>query len=113
MLDGCLDWQDGGLIRPRAVVSATDEYCAAQDTFGQWLDEACDVEPGNQFKIAASAALFDSWKDFAIGAGANPGSSNRFSDSLQKRGIERQRGRAGTMFKGIRLKSEPTLAVAA
>ena len=44
MIDGCLDWQANGLIRPASVSAATDEYFEEQDLFGQWLEEECDVE---------------------------------------------------------------------
>src|SRR5262249_40615227 len=36
MIDGCLDWQANGLVRPDVVKVATDNYFADQDTFGQW-----------------------------------------------------------------------------
>ena len=31
MIDGCLDWQHNGLVRPQVVVEATAEYFDAQD----------------------------------------------------------------------------------
>jgi putative DNA primase/helicase len=80
MIDGCLDWQANGLVRPRTVIEATSEYFANQDTFGQWLDEECDVEPGNRWKNEASAALFKSWQAYATSAGDKPGSRKAFAD---------------------------------
>ena len=38
-IDGCLDWQRNGLVRPESVVAATDDYFSDQDLFGQWLEE--------------------------------------------------------------------------
>ena len=42
MIDGCLDWQKNGLIRPNVVVDATAEYFEAQDLLAQWLAERCE-----------------------------------------------------------------------
>ncbi len=41
MIEGCLDWQANGLVRPAIVAEATAEYFDDQDTFGQWLEEHC------------------------------------------------------------------------
>jgi len=43
MVDGCLDWQEHGLVRPPVVIEATREYFDDQDVFGQWLDEHCET----------------------------------------------------------------------
>ena len=50
MIEGCLDWQANGLVRPESVIRATESYFADQDLLAQWLDEACDAEPGNRYK---------------------------------------------------------------
>jgi putative DNA primase/helicase len=44
MIEGCLDWQEHGLIRPNVVNTATSDYFADEDVFGQWLEECCDVK---------------------------------------------------------------------
>jgi putative DNA primase/helicase len=61
LIEGCLDWQANGLVRPASVLAATKEYFADQDIFTQWLDEECDFEPGNDWKKASIADLFRSW----------------------------------------------------
>ena len=50
MIDGCLDWQAGGLTRPPSVTAATETYFDDQDLIGQWLEDECDVELGNPHK---------------------------------------------------------------
>jgi putative DNA primase/helicase len=74
MIDGCLDWQRNGMVRPATVVDATDEYFSAQDLFGQWLQDECDPEPGNSAKMETSTALFQSWRSYAERAGEAAGS---------------------------------------
>lgn len=34
MLEGCMDWQENGLVRPGIVAAATDDYFNEQDVFG-------------------------------------------------------------------------------
>ena len=76
LIDGALDWQRNGLIRPQSVIEATEEYFSNQDLFGQWLEDECDVEPGNRWKIAKSGELFAAWAAYAKRAGENPGTKS-------------------------------------
>jgi putative DNA primase/helicase len=105
MIDGCLAWQAGGLIRPESVREATAEYFSGQDLFGQWLEDECDVEPGNPYKMGTSAELFSSWQTYASKAGEPPGSRRAFADNLARRGISHYRNFGGRGFKGIRLRT--------
>jgi putative DNA primase/helicase len=41
-IEGCLDWQQNGLVRPAIVSDATNAYFETQDVLGQWLDEKCE-----------------------------------------------------------------------
>ncbi len=109
LIEGCLDWQANGLIRPAAVVSATDSYFEDQDLMSQWLAEACDAEPGNNYKWEPVRDLFNSWTEFASRSGEQPGSSKAFGSELAKRGFERSvEGHAKTRsFRGLRLRKKP------
>ena len=60
-----MDWHRNGLVRPASVTEATRAYFDEQDVFGQWLDEECDLEPGNDNKMEKGAALYDAWKAYA------------------------------------------------
>lgn len=105
MINGCLDWQKNGLIRPQSVREATETYFSDQDLFGQWLDEETDAEPNNRNKSETSAALYKSWSDFATRSGENPGSQKAFAAEMRKRGFEAFRtGSLGRGFRGIRLR---------
>ncbi len=104
-IDGCLDWQTSGLVRPSIVVTATEKYFADQDLIGQWLAEECDAEPGNRWKSASSAALFTSWTAFVSSAGEKPGARKAFAEELERRGFANKRGTGGVrVFEGVRLK---------
>jgi putative DNA primase/helicase len=118
MVEGCLDWQEHGLSRPEIVQKTTEEYFAGQDLFGQWLDEDCDVERGNEFKSETSADLFASWSGYATRAGERPGSRKAFADLMQKRGMttDRRHGRQSryrnrNCERAVSLKSQRPLTV--
>jgi putative DNA primase/helicase len=99
MIDGCLDWQANGLLRPKA----TEDYFGEQDLFKQWLEEECDVEPTNPHKFEATGALFESWSAYAIKAGERPGSKKSFSSTMQRHGLTPDRTSGQRRFRGIRL----------
>lgn len=86
-IDGCLDWQDNGLVRPRIVQEATAEYFDAQDVLSQWLEERCRVEPDNRLLLSTASQLFADWSGYATAAGERPGSQKSFGAALAKRGF--------------------------
>ena len=86
LIDGCLDWQRNGLVRPQRVVEATENYFADQDSFSRWLDECCDCEPGNTHKTATAGELYQSWKGYAMAAGENP----EFAEDLRGQAADRR-----------------------
>jgi putative DNA primase/helicase len=61
MIDGCLAWQQFGLKPPPVVQEATAEYFAAQDYFGQWLEECCIIDPTLNIKPAIALKSFQDW----------------------------------------------------
>ena len=93
MIDGCLDWQRHGLVRPASVGKATDEYFSSQDLFGQWLEECCELHPGKDNRLETAADLFASWKDFAESHGEDVGNSKGLGDKLSQRGVGSNRRR--------------------
>ena len=110
MIEGCLDWQENGLIRPACIEKATAAYFDDQDLLGDWMSQCCVLGEG---KKTPSAQLFGSWQAYAIENFEEPGSIGSFSQALEKRGLcvlknvptgvgtQRRRG-----FKGIALIDE-------
>jgi putative DNA primase/helicase len=105
MVEGCLDWQMNGLVRPDVVVSATANYFSEQDTVHQWVEELCELDPRQSDTLAI---LFKSWSDYAMENGEKPGTTKWFSQTLARLGCETvkntpgQNGKRG--FKGIGVK---------
>mgnify|MGYP001089628777 CR=1 FL=1 len=106
MIDGCLDWQENGLLRPPAVRAATDAYFSDQDLFGQWIEDCCSQQLGNARLWDKSADLFDSWTEYAVKAGEPAGSKKSFGQEMLRRGFEPYRvPNVGTRaFRFVRLK---------
>jgi putative DNA primase/helicase len=86
MIEGCLDWQKNGLIRPIVVTEATAEYFSEQDSVPHWLEECC--ETGGRNIADTTANLFASWSAWAAASGERPGSAKSFNQVLQAQGFE-------------------------
>lgn len=101
MIQGCLDWQKNGLIRPAMVNDATSDYFEEQDILSQWVRENCEVgvnlwEPSN--------FLFQKWRQYADAFGEDPGNTKSFASGMRRLGFTRGRNSAGRLWKGVRLR---------
>ena len=101
MIEGCLDWQKHGLIRPEVVTATTNQYFEEQDLLGRWIEEKCETGIGMK---ATASALYESWKDFAEANGESPGTATAFGSSLQQRNFQKKKSGV-IQYIGIRLKS--------
>lgn len=101
LVQGALEWQQIGLAAPQAVIDATNAYLDDQDLIGQFLDEWCVTDLNG---AAQSSELFEAWKEFCEEQGRrNVGQQKDFNDTLEKRGFEKQHGKKGKKFLGLRL----------
>lgn len=88
MIEGCLDWQSNGLIRPDKVTTATEEYFDEQDIFGQWLKTKCTIDLKVQHYKSPVSKAFESWSQFAEEMGEPAGDKQGLGRRLKKLGIE-------------------------
>lgn len=102
-IEGCLDWQQNGLIRPACVTTETQDYFTDQDVFGGWIADCCNLDP---IFSASVSDLFASWKTYAEQNGLSAGNTKSFGGELTKRGFERIRSKKARKFKGICLKKQ-------
>lgn len=100
-VQGCLGWQNDGLNAPWAVLDATENYLAAEDAMGRWLEERCIRE---RAAWVASSALFSDWKTWCEQTGENPGSQKRFAQQLEARKFSRERTNRSKGFVGLALR---------
>lgn len=102
MIEGCVDWHRNGLVRPAAVVMATEDYFESQDVFGQWIQERCRTGPA---EWGTPMELFRSWTDFARDNGEDAGVARTFGSTLVKRGFRRGKMAGMRCHKGLTPKS--------
>lgn len=87
MIDGCLEWQRIGLVPPKIVLDATENYFSEQDTLQQWLDDC--TENRGSFALSCTTDLFASWKGWCEARNFKPGSEMAFSTALADKGFEK------------------------
>jgi putative DNA primase/helicase len=100
MVEGALNWEVDGLQPPSAVLDATEDYLAAEDTFAAWLDEKCEKDARASSTLAA---LFSSWSAWVSHRGEPAGSAKRFSERLAGLSFYKDRNKKGVFFSGLRL----------
>jgi putative DNA primase/helicase len=108
MIDGCLDWQANGLIRPDCVKAATNEYFAQQNMLGQFLEEKCDAELNNRSRLATRAELYAAWTAYAKAAGIDAGRTTDFCTKLRRAGFGETKIGGVRMWRGLSIKREKT-----
>ena len=104
-IEGCLDWQRNGLLRPAVALEATASYLENQDVVGAWITGRCDVGPECSDTVQR---LFESYAIFAKANGAQPGTSTTFGDGLVQRAYQRIKdtdGIRGRGFRGLRVRA--------
>jgi putative DNA primase/helicase len=99
-IEGCLQWQKLGLKPPQAVQQATAQYFEAEDSLTLWLEECSEKTPDGW---ESSAALFNSWKEWATSRNEAVGTGKTLAQSLEAKGFEKQRKNKARGFAGIRL----------
>ncbi len=103
-IEGCVDWQQHGLVVPARVKAETAEYFAGQDQVQTWLDEHCEADRRH---VETNNTLFKSWKAFCEAIGEQPGASRTLADELATHGFRRikdEMGIRGRGFNGLRVK---------
>ena len=85
-VQGCLDWQEHGLVRPGQVLAAGKDYRAEQDILGAYLEERCVVREG----VWTSAAdLYADYTNWCQTNGHMPASQTAFGIRLRERGYRK------------------------
>ena len=80
MIEGCLEWQEHGLVPPDIVRSSTQAYADEEDILRQWMDECCEF--GDGFEVSR-LALYSSWSFWCRQRGEVAGVFNSFRGALR------------------------------
>lgn len=103
-LNGCLEWQRIGLVPPKSVLEATENYFADQDVLGQWLSDA--TEDGGPMAFTRTKDLFASWRVWTEARNFKTGTMMTLSEMLANRGLIKKRDSTGNRgFAGVSLKA--------
>jgi putative DNA primase/helicase len=102
MIDGLLDAQTHGPIRPAAIVEATAAYLDDENRIAAWLAVRCERGPAHKQLLKD---LFADWKAWCETSGEEPQSNRRLKARLERLpGITVPRpDRQGVWMVGIRL----------
>jgi putative DNA primase/helicase len=100
IVDGCLAWQREGLGVPPAVRHSSEAYLHEMNTFGQFIEEACLLEPTASVSKRDFRDAYDRWTKES---GVRPLGARDLKDRLVSMGVsDGSTGRA-RIWKGIRL----------
>jgi putative DNA primase/helicase len=85
LIQGCLEWQMGGLRPPESVVAASIEYFEQQNMTEQWMKDCCLVAELKDWQATwtGSQQLYGSWEQWCLRRGERPGSLKRFVEALK------------------------------
>lgn len=99
----------GGLSIPDRVKEQTKEFMERNDPVANWLNDRCEREPRIQTGSQVAYENYHQWHT-QTGAPGDPMSMTRWSLTLQKKGYEKVRSKAGLHWKGLRLLGAMALA---
>ena len=101
-VQGCLDWQRGGLAPPPQVLAATKDYRLSQDLLASFFEQQCILEPAGK---ASAEELYQSYRRWCEGVGLKPKSQHRFGAALADRGLTKFKHAESrrVWYKGVRL----------
>ena len=102
MIEGCMDWQRHGLMRPETMVQATNEYLQDEDSFGQFLTDRCDRSPE---KFDPVSTVFRAYTEWCEAVGERASGRKHFRSLLfETPGCERKAGAVPECVQGLAVK---------
>lgn len=88
---------------PRVVNEAIEEYKAANDWLGHFLEECCETD--SEY-VEKSGEVYSEYRAFCMRIGEYTRSSADFYAAIENAGFARHRNKKGRYIKGLRVKSE-------
>ncbi|ABL69094.1 hypothetical protein EO213_12880 [Paracoccus denitrificans] len=95
LIEGLIDYLEGGLQEPPAVLSATNEYREESDPLGFFLESCCDVsgQPEDSETVKDLVQAFQFWQDEQGGAVWQPGTVQRQLKDKMRRWVSPSTGK--------------------
>src|SRR5581483_4160723 len=98
--DGWCDYEREGLAPPEVVKVRTQEYQAASDVLGRFLDERTIPSPHGTVR---ARELFNAWTSWCHASGEQSGTEKAFAESLANRGYTKKERNTGRVYVGLLL----------
>ena len=105
VLDGAVQWHEGGLTLPESIADATREYLSSEDTLGDWIVERCEQKP--LLEVSRPMA-YRNYKDWCHQKEMRPWSTKAFSAELEKRGYKLRKSSSDRFVVGLSLRAVET-----
>jgi len=100
-LDGCREWQAGGLQIPARLQLATDEYRTSEDVIGRFIADECELdEPA----VTAKSDLYEAFESWCADSGEDAPGKRKFGTRLKDMQLDELRTSNKRSWIGIRLR---------
>ncbi|GHV09906.1 hypothetical protein FACS189485_22810 [Spirochaetia bacterium] len=103
LLEGARRWCAEGLVMPKAVSNATEEYRSEMDVLGSFIKECCVQGPGTSVR---ARELFRAYQEWCEENNEHACSERFLSVRLKELGIERSRTAEARYWTGIMLRAK-------
>ena len=103
-VEGCIKYQNEGLIPPRCVIEATEKFRQESNPIGQFVEDCCVV---GSDKSVYNMTLRNFYADWCKAMSCPPIAQGKFTEALEAKGfVERRSGANGeTVWHGVGLKN--------
>lgn len=111
LVDGALDYLNGGLKPPAEVIDATAKYQESQDPVGSFVGMCVEsVLPGADgvHAFVPARQMYDTFSDWCYVNGITPWKERTFAEAMEEKGFEKERHAEGRRYLDVRLHNLPT-----
>lgn len=98
IVEGCLEWQRVGLMAPKNVMVATENYKVENDSFKRWFEERCKIAPNDIWKASYAYKNYRNWCEENCERYI---SQVRFGEKIAEQGIAKERTKDGWYYEGV------------
>ena len=104
MVEGWLDLQANGPVRPEVIAAATEQYLHDEDVVGGWIAENC-IRRANASQLLKE--LYADWRAWCEANHEEPGTNRSFKKKLERLGdLTFRHTMRALMVKGLRCRTE-------
>lgn len=95
---GCMMWQADGLKAPKRIKDATESYKEDSDLIGEFVNNCCFVDLGNDTIRVKVGQLYLSYKEYSSQMGVTAFGKQSFNSYIESRGFEKRKSTGGDLY---------------